>query len=104
MKLFAYCWENGLIAFGHTVPEGVALMAHSDNEELLWEKMNVWARHAYDGTSLLVPGIPEAKDPAEAVDALYKWLGFLNERQIAGITIVDDPFAPVQAEAGGGVE
>lgn len=104
MKLFAYCWENGLIAFGHTIPEGVALMAHSDNEELLREKMNVWARHAYDGVSLLVPGIPEAGDPAEAADALYKWLEFLKEREIAGISIVDDPFATYSAEAGGGAE
>lgn len=81
----AYCWADGVIEFGRNVPEGALLMAEGPAKTLR-ELISATARHAYDGETLLVPGIPEAKDQSEAGDALGAHLEWISKRRIPGIT------------------
>ena len=71
--LIAYCDRQGIIDFGETLPEGRMPIHYGDAEELK-EKVQVRSRHAYDGKTLLVPGIPEADSEEEALDALARWI------------------------------
>lgn len=84
---YAYCDASGLIAFGPSVPEWALPIARGPLNTLR-ERVEVVARHAYDGHSLLVPGVPEAEDQMQAVEALIafrKWIkpGF----EKAGLTV-----------------
>lgn len=44
------------------------------------EIVSVNARHAYDGVTLLVPGIPEARNDDEAMDALLRFRRLVEMR------------------------
>lgn len=68
----AYCYASGEIEFGRNVPEGALLIAKAP-VKILRPIIEVVARHAYDGTTLLVPGIPEAPDQNVGIDALRRF-------------------------------
>lgn len=70
MTVFAYCWRSGQIGFGPVAPEGSISFAHHTDGTRLRETVTTIARHAYDGETLLVPGIPEAETGDAALDAL----------------------------------
>lgn len=70
---YAYCWRGGQIQFGRRVPSGAIEITKDTDEQRLRDLMGVTARHAYDGETLLVPGVPEARSSDEAVDALIRW-------------------------------
>jgi hypothetical protein len=65
----AYAWATGLIEFGPEEPEGALEFARGPADRLR-AAVEPIARHAYEGKSLLVPGVPEAADKMEAVDKL----------------------------------
>lgn len=65
----AHCYRSGVIGFGRTVPEGAIQIAHG-RARMLRKLVSALARHAYDGKTLLVPGIPEERDDDKAADAL----------------------------------
>jgi len=66
---YAYAWRSGRIEVGPRVPEG-ALPIVRGRAVTVMNAMQAMARHAYDGKTLLVPGIPEAASDDAAVDAL----------------------------------
>jgi hypothetical protein len=66
------------------VPEGSLPLAVGEANDL-WQAISRAARHAYDGETYLVPGVPEARDQLTAVDALTAFAGELGKR-------VADPF------------
>lgn len=68
----AYCFANGEIGFGRTVPDGAVIIASGPAKKLR-ERLSVLARHAYDGETLLVPGVPEAPSQEEGMTALLAW-------------------------------
>lgn len=70
MKHKVYADRRGVIGFGTRVPRGLLLVASDASHERLYDVVEVLARHAYDGETLLVPGIPEAETDDQAVDAL----------------------------------
>lgn len=78
-KIYAYCYASGLIEFGERVPDG-ALPVFEGEEGYVRKLIEVTARHAYDGVSLLVPGVPEAPEQMAAVDALIRFRAWLHER------------------------
>lgn len=78
--LIAYCWASGQIEFGTKVPEGAIEMARG-KESIVRKHISATARLAYDGKTLLVPGVPEAADQKAAGDALAGHLAWLKERQ-----------------------
>lgn len=65
----AYAFATGEIEFGQRVPYG-ALAFSEGPAKLLREIVSAQARHAHDGETLLVPGIPEADNQDDALDAL----------------------------------
>jgi hypothetical protein len=72
LPLIAYCNAKGVIGFGRVMPAGM-LPIISGRAKWLRETMSAMSRHAYDGKTLLVPGIPEANNQAEGVKALIKF-------------------------------
>lgn len=95
---YLYCYASGLAKFYHKVPDGALPIDHQTAAQRLredakikamtaaWNKdprkpypaqpwkesMRAKMRLGYDG-SMLVPGIPEAKDQREALDALQRF-------------------------------
>lgn len=80
----AYCWANGVIEFGATVPEGTLEICRGPAKAVR-AKISVAARLAYDNVTLLVPGVPEADTPNQAVDALIGWIDWLATQPAGGI-------------------
>jgi len=68
----AYCDANGRIAFGQSVPSGQLMIASGPREKLV-EMVSGAARHAYDGETLLVPGVPEAESLTDGLEALLRF-------------------------------
>jgi len=73
----AYCFRGGVIDIAShkdTVPDGaIPFVSTRKSTAKLLAAIEVRARHAYDGKTLLVPGIPEAANDADALAALEKW-------------------------------
>lgn len=70
MTFFAFADRRGVISFGHHVPAGQLIIVDDPDDAKLRAVVEVVARHAYDGETLLVPGIPEAESNVDALDAL----------------------------------
>ena len=70
MTFFACADRRGVIEILGHVPSGLLVIADDPNQQLLSDVIEGEARHAYDGTTLLVPGIPEAASNDDALDAL----------------------------------
>lgn len=81
----AYCWASGEVGFGNQVPEGAIFFAEGEGETFK-ERIQVLCRLAYptykNGVKQrpvwLVPGIPEAENEKEALEALYKFKDWLD--------------------------
>lgn len=73
----AYCYQSGEIDFAPSrkeLPEGtIAFLVTRGSLENLKKRVSVKARHAYDGETLLVPGVPEAENGGAALSALHAW-------------------------------
>lgn len=68
----AYCWRTGKIEIGKACPEGALLIA-SDTRRKLDRTLGVLARHGYQKGLLLVPGVPEAVNSADALEAVLRF-------------------------------
>lgn len=66
--MIAFAFRSGVIEFGRRCPSG-ALAVGSGPASLLREIVVAIARHAYDGKTLLVPGVPEAPTSSAALIA-----------------------------------
>ena len=77
-KAHAYCYRSGQIAIGRIVPDG-ALPIASGSESTLRRAMRATARHAYDGKTLLVPGLPEARNDTAALTALRGFIAWATK-------------------------
>ncbi|MCA1972075.1 MAG: host nuclease inhibitor protein [Caenispirillum sp.] len=67
--VYAACYASGQVVFRRTLPQGL-LPIVSGPEQAVRDEMSVACRTAYDGKTLLVPGVPEAPDQGIALDAL----------------------------------
>lgn len=70
MTFFAFTNRAGVIGFGQRLPANTLHVADDPDQQQLRDVVEGLARHAYDGETLLVPGIPEATCDADALDAL----------------------------------
>lgn len=77
----AYCYRSGEILIGSSCPKEGLKLARA-RKSLLERTVSAVARHAYDGVTLLVPGIPEADTDAEALEAAIRFRREI-ERRIA---------------------
>lgn len=82
----AYCYASGQIEFGRRVPDGALPIARGPSKKLR-AFVEVRARHAYDGVTLLVPGVPEARNEWVALKALQRWLKWNRDRAPAGVEV-----------------
>ena len=85
MAYVAYCDRTGTIEVGKTCPDGMLPFYRCPTKKECLEKASATARHAYDGKTLLVPGIPEAIDDEHALEALLlhrAWLAGDNSDEI----------------------
>lgn len=64
--MIAYCWRNGVIGFGSTLPEGALPLGRGPRKALA-EIVSVLATHAYDGVTLKVGGVATADSDEEAL-------------------------------------
>lgn len=85
--LFAFCWASGEVGFGSSVPEGAITLAQGRNR-IVRQNIMATSRMAYDGKTLLVPGIPEAESYDDAEKALAKHIGWLKQREKPGFHVV----------------
>lgn len=74
----AFCDRRGVIEIGAKVPEGRLPLCRG-RRAALERLMCAAARHAYDGKTLLVPGIPEADTDEQALDAAVRFRAWLVE-------------------------
>ena len=70
--VYAYCYRSGHIEIGRVVPDGALPLARG-RRCALEEQVLAKARHARDCDALLVPGVPEATDEAEALAAYQRF-------------------------------
>lgn len=82
MKLYAYCWANGVIDFGSELPDG-ALSIVKGPAAKVRSVVSVVARHAKDNETLLVPGIPEAANEHAKMDSLLAFCNQVEKRMKA---------------------
>lgn len=71
--IIAQCRQDGVIFF-HKRLKSKALMIIEGKRKRVKRIISAKARHAYDGKTLLVPGIPEAKDSNYRVYALFDFI------------------------------
>lgn len=86
MTHFAYSDRNGVIEFDRQVPDGRLPIGSSGDQVRLRETVEAIARHAYDGKTLLVPGIPEADSDDQALEALLRFRTLVADR-LAGLIV-----------------
>lgn len=71
--MIASCYANGVIVFSRPPVPSDALPIASGNAAQLREVVSAHARRAYDGKTLLVPGLPEAKTWDQRSEALIRF-------------------------------
>ena len=87
--MYALCSRAGVITFAPQVPVDMSLLpiARGPSRKLK-ERIEGVARHAYDGITLLVPGIPEAPNEAAALNALQAFRAWIKPRfERDGLTV-----------------
>lgn len=86
--MHAYCFASGQIEFGAKIPEGGLPIAKGP-ARVLRDWLCGVARHAYDGETLLVPGIPECQgDQDKALDALKRFTLWIGKHTPEGVTTI----------------
>lgn len=78
--MIAYCWANGQIGFGTSVPDGAIFIAEGSDAQLR-KVISIVARHGKGRMQgmLLVPGVPEAQTQRAKGDALGLWLAWCSQ-------------------------
>jgi hypothetical protein len=77
----AWCWATGLIEFGDVIPEDACHFASGPRRALM-QVVAVVARHGQGKSAgaLLVPGVPEAPNQKQGMDALLAFERWLEPR------------------------
>lgn len=90
MTAVLYAWRNGVMRVGARCPEGAMALA-TGGEKRLRRFMCARSRHARDGRTKLVPGVPEAETDRQAFRAVGMFLKWLHQAPVAGITLSPVP-------------
>lgn len=73
------CWRSGETKVVRSVPEGAIVLA-TGKRDRLETILSAVARHAHDGETLLVPGLPEAADSDQAIAAATSFKRMIDRR------------------------
>ncbi len=71
------CWRSGEVEVKRSVPRGAVSILEGHGTHLK-RILGPAARHAYDGVTLLVPGVPEAESDDEAIEAVNRFQAWLE--------------------------
>ncbi len=74
------CWRSGECEVVSRVPQGTIRVIGGLPADRLQRALDVVARHAYDGKTRLVPGLPEADNDHDARVAVFLFQGALRDR------------------------
>ena len=74
----AYCYRNGVLGFTDSACPDGALPVAKGNGKKWRQQVEVLCRLAYDGVRLLVPGVPEAENDTDALNAVYRFQAALE--------------------------
>lgn len=77
--MIALAYANGVIVFGPRVKPGTLPITKAPGRQLR-ALVSGLARHAYDGRTLLVPGLPEANGFEERSAALMRFKAEVEKR------------------------
>lgn len=83
-KLIAYCYRSGQIGFTTAKPPAGTIVLVKGDPKKVRARVMVCSRESYPtkrggkDTVQLVPGVPEAEDEMAALDAVEKFIKFLN--------------------------
>lgn len=72
MMAHIVCYRSGETFVSRRVPKGTMMIVTGHGRRLK-RILGVWARHAYDGKRLLVPGVPEATTDLQAMEAVKQF-------------------------------
>jgi hypothetical protein len=84
---YAYCSRDGAIEIARSVPDGRLELARGPARDLR-RAVSARSRHAYDGKTFLVPGIPEADSDGEALSAAERFAAFLTRGKPALVNLL----------------
>jgi hypothetical protein len=85
--MHAYCYASGQIGIADEVPNGALPIARG-RERAVRRLIEATARHAYDGTTLLVPGVPEAPNQNAALKALHAYVWWITPQCSRGVRTI----------------
>ncbi|WP_320202445.1 host nuclease inhibitor protein [Agrobacterium rosae] len=77
------CYRSGEAFVSRRVPKG-SMKIVTGHGRRLRRILSVCARQAYDGKTLLVPGLPEAEGDLQAIEAVKGFEQMLRERLALG--------------------
>ena len=82
MALYANVGPDGVIVFEPSADPALNRLpaCHGDDARKVRRVVSALARHAYDGVTLLVPGMPEARNQADAMTALIRFRDLCAKR------------------------
>lgn len=83
MMAHIVCYRSGETFVSRRVPKGTMKVVTGHGRRLK-RILSVCARHAYDGKTLLVPGLPEAGNDLQAIAAVKGFEQMLRERLAKG--------------------
>ncbi len=83
MTAHAYCWASGEIGIDTRVPQGARSLRLCGTEKQVRTFVERVARHAYDGVTFLVPGVPEAPNQSAASNAVIRFCAQINSAAVA---------------------
>ncbi|WP_057462413.1 hypothetical protein [Pseudovibrio sp. POLY-S9] len=77
--MYAHCYRSGEIELSHKSELSGAICIGEGRKADLVRRVEARARHAHDGKTLLVPGIPEAQTNVEAEQKMIEFRTFLAQ-------------------------
>ncbi|PPQ35156.1 hypothetical protein SAMN06265338_1324 [Rhodoblastus acidophilus] len=80
MSFIAYADRTGVIGFAKKCPAGALPIARHADLERLKSQVSALARVGHDNKTLLVPGVPEAENSDQAVDAMVNFTNRVSAR------------------------
>ena len=83
MMAHIVCCRSGETFVSRRVPKGTMKVVTGHGRRLK-RILCACARHAYDGKTLLVPGLPEANNDLQAINAVKAFEQMLRERLAKG--------------------
>lgn len=85
--MIAYCYQSGHIEFGKRLPEGAITLTQGTAKEVRHKILGAvrWSYPSKPGAGdevMLVPGIPEADTLDKKLEALSKFIDWINKKTL----------------------